>query len=310
MHHHGGMAGGGGTAINILPLWVQVVWVLLLAAVTAMHLLTLGFARARAQVWTGAHTLMGAGMLYMYLPWSSAPPIPDGAFVAVFAGLTVVGLLGLAGDWNEGRPVRMMWVLVTVDLAAMAYMFSLAHAGVGLLTYALAGWYAALAIVWSSGVPDSGLTTCCAVPFGLERPIPPLPLARAAQVAMTVGMAWMFLAMDPKFGAHLAKAFDGGLNTPAWYLIALGGLLLRFGADPALVRGLAGPIWESVPAVSSVPAAAGAVTGGPGALYGGRDVDAAGLLYTGGLQFARHVPQDVTVDLLVHSGQAAQQVRP
>lgn len=302
MHHHGGMSGGGAPAIDILPLGLQMAWALVLAAVAAMHLLTLGFARGQAQVWTGAHALMATGMLYMYVPWDS-PPIPDHVFALIFAGLALVALLALAGDWNDGRAVRTMWVLVTVDMAAMAYMFQLSHAGIGGLTYVLAAWYGGLVIVWLYGIPDASLAACCAVPFAGERPIPPLPLARAAQVGMTLGMAWMFLAMEPRFGAHLATAFDGRLNGPAWSAIALGALLTRFGADPALVRRLAGPVW------ASVPAATGAVPGRPGVLHGGGHVDPTGLLHTRGLELARHVPQHVAVDLLVHAGEAAQQVR-
>jgi hypothetical protein len=224
--------------------------------------------------------------------------------VALFCALTLIGVLALAGGWNDGRPVRTMWLLVAVDMAAMAYMFQLIDGGVGVLTYLLAAWYAALAVVWASGVADAGLTRCCAVPFAGEQPIPPLPLARAAQAVMAAGMSWMFLAMDPEFGAHLAKAFGGGLNAPTYWMLASLGLLLRFACDPALVRRLAGAVWESVPGAPRPEARR------PGALNGAGDVDAARFAYPLGLQFARDVPQHVAVDLLVHAGEAAQEVRP
>jgi hypothetical protein len=303
MHHHGDGAGGAGAFVNILPLWLQVAWVLVLAGALAMHLLTLGLARGSAQVWTGAHAVMSLGMLYMFLPWSH-PPVPAGVLVALFSALAGVGVLALAGSATEDRPVRMMWLVVTVDLAAMAYMFQLVDRGFGLLTYALVAWYAAMAVVWAYGVPDAGLTRCCAVPFGWERPVPPLPVARTAQAVMAAGMAWMLLAMDPEFGAHLEKAFSGGLSRPTWWILACAGLLFRFAADPRLVRRLVGPAW------ASVPAAPRPEPGRPGALHGAGDVDAAGLAYPLGLQFARDVLEDEPVHLLVDAGEVAQQVRP
>lgn len=303
MHHHGSGAGGAGDFVNILPLWLQVIWVLLLAGVVAMHLLTLGFARGQAQVWTGAHAVMGLGMLYMFLPWSRSP-VPAPVFVALFVALAGIGLLGLAGSGGEGRPVRMMWLLGSVDMAAMAYMFTMSDHGFGLLTFAVAAWYAALAVVWAYGVPDASLTRCCAVPFGLERPIPPLPLARTAQAVMSAGMCWMFLAMDPRFGAHLASALDGGPNKASYWLLACAALLVRFAADPALVRRLAGQLW------SSGLGLAVAEPRRPGSLDRAGDVDPARLPHPVGLQFAGHELKHVPVYLLVDAGQAPQQVRP
>jgi hypothetical protein len=303
MHHHDGGAGGAGDYLNILPLWVQVVWVLLLAGVVAMHLLTLGFARGQAQVWTAAHTLMGLAMLYMFLPWSQ-PPIPGGGFVALFCALAVIGLLGFASSRGEGRPVLLMWLFVTVDMAATAYLFQMPDRGFGLLTYALAAWYAATSVVWAYGVPDPSLARCCAVPFAGEQPVPPLPLARAAQAVMAAGMSWMFLAMEPQFGAHLARAFDGGLEKPTYWVLASAGLLFRFACDPTLVRRLAGPLWESGPGIA-VPEARR-----PGALDGAGDVDAARLAYPFGLELLGDVLQHEPVDLLVHAGEAPEQVRP
>ena len=310
MHNHGG-GGEGGPYVNLLPLWLQVVWVLGLAIVTAGHLLTVGFARAEARAWSGAHALMGLGMIYMFLPWVGEPPVPARALVDGFALAAAVGLLALAGGWNDGRPVRVMWALVTLDMAAMAYMFQLVDRGAWLLTYVLVAWYCASAIGWSYGVADRGLTRCCAVPFGQLRPIPPLPLARAGQAVMAVAMAWMFLAMDPHAGYFFGNAVRNGITEDTYWLFAFTGLLVRVAADPALVRRLAEPLFLDAGAqVRSVAGAARAVPGGPRLGDGAGDVDAARLAYTGGLQFARHVPQHVTVDLLVHAGEGPQQVRP
>jgi hypothetical protein len=209
-----------------------------------------------------------------------------------------------------------MWTLVTLDMVAMAYMFQLADRGAWLLTYVLVAWYCASAIGWSYGAADRGLTRCCAVPFGELRPIPPLPLARAGQAVMAVAMAWMFLAMDPHAGYFLGNAVRNGITEDTYWLFAFTGLLVRVAADPALVRRLAEPFWVdaqvvgSVGSVASVPPAPRSVAGGPGLGDRARDVDAARLAYTGGLQFARHEPQHVPVDLLVHAGDGAEQVRP
>jgi hypothetical protein len=246
MHDHGG-GGEGGPYVNLLPLWLQVIWVIVLAAVTAGHLLTLGFARAEARFWSAAHALMGVGMIYMFLPWVAEPPIPARAFVVLFAFAAAICLIALAGAWNDGRPVRVMWMLVTLDMAAMAYMFQLADRGAWLLTYALVAWYCASAIGWSYGVADAGLTKCCAVPFGQLRPIPPLPLARAGQAVMGVAMAWMFLAMDPHAGYFFGNAVTNGITEDTYWLFAFAGLLVRVAADPALVRRVVEPFWVGRP---------------------------------------------------------------
>lgn len=251
MHNHGG-GGEGGTYVNLLPLWLQVIWVIALAAVTAGHLLTLGFARAEARFWSAAHALMGVGMIYMFLPWVATPPIPARAFVVLFAFAAAICLIALAGAWNDGRPVRVMWMLVTLDMAAMAYMFQLADRGAWLLTYALVAWYCASAIGWSYGVADAGLTKCCAVPFGQLRPIPPLPLARAGQGVMGVAMAWMFLAMDPHAGYFFGNAVTNGITEDTYWLFAFAGLLVRVAADPALVRRVVEPFWAERPVVVDV----------------------------------------------------------
>ena len=247
MHNHGG-GGEGGPYVNLLPLWLQVIWVIALAAVTAGHLLTLGFARDQARLWSGAHALMGLGMIYMFLPWVGEPPIPARAFVVVFAAAAAVSLIALAGAWNDARPVRVMWVLVTLDMAAMAYMFQLVDSGAWLLTYALVAWYFASAIGWSYGVADAGLTKCCAVPFGQLPPIPPLPLARAGQAVMGVAMAWMFLAMDPHAGYFFGNAVRSGITADTYWLFAFAGLLVRVAADPALVRRVVEPFFLERPA--------------------------------------------------------------
>lgn len=310
MHNHGG-GGESGPFVNLLPLWLQVAWVLALAIVTAGHLLTVGFARAEARTWSGAHALMGLGMIYMFLPWVGEPPIPARALVVGYAFAAAIGLVALGGSWNDGRPVRVMWGLVTLDMAAMAYMFQLVDSGAWLLTYGLVAWYCASAIGWSYGVADRGLTRCCAVPFGQLRPIPPLPLARAGQAVMGVAMAWMFLAMDPHAGYFFGNAVRNGITEDTYWLFAFAGLLVRVAADPALVRRLAEPLWVDAGAQGgSVAPAPRAVPGGPGLLDGARDIDPARLAYTGGLQFARHEPQHVPVDLLVHAGDGAEQVRP
>lgn len=304
MHNHGGGAGGG-TYLNVLPLWLAVLWVLALGAVTASHFLVVGFARREARLWSGSHALMGLGMIYMFLPWAGSAPIPARALVVVFAVAATFALFALARAWNEARPVRVMWLLVTIDLAAMAYMFQLVDTGVWFLTYALIAWYCVSAIGWSHGVADPSLTRCCAVPFGALQPIPPLPLARAGQAVMAAAMAWMFLVMDPHAGHFLGNALTNGITADTYWLFAFAGLGVRVAADPALVRRVAEPFWTG-----SVPSAPRPVPGGPGALHRGRDVDPAGLAHPGGIEFAGHVPQDVAVNLFVHAGEGAEQVRP
>lgn len=301
MHDHGGGGGGDGADLNLLPLWLQVIWVLALAAVTAGHLLTLGFARGQARAWTATHVLMGVGMLYMFLPWSGAP-IPAGFWLVAFAGLGA--LVAAVNVWARGAPERLLWVLATVDMAAMTYMFLLFDGGLPVLTYALVAWYLAAAVGWSSGVGDVSLRRCCVVPFVFEQPVPPPALARAGQAVMAVAMAWMFLVMDPHAGTFFGNAFTAGFTEQTWWAAAFAALFLRVAADPVLVRRVGAPVLAL-----SAPGPARAEPGGPGLVDRRRDVELAGRPHAGAVQLAGDEPGDVAVDLYVHAGEGSEQIR-
>ncbi len=217
MHDH-----HGGAGLNLLPLWAQVTWLLVLSAVTATHVVHLLTMRGQQRAWHLTHLVMGVGMLYMFAPWSGQP-LSARAWQYLFAAVAVAVVTWLGAALQQGRAVNVLWVPAAVGMAAMAYMFA-QHRGSGVpaLTYLLAGYYLLEAAGWAQGwFGEDGARRRSAVPFALgSGGAPAAPLAGcsrwgvdASQAAMCVAMAYMFLAMDAGAREFFGKAFAGGAVT-------------------------------------------------------------------------------------------------
>lgn len=194
--HHHGTAGP-----DILPLWVQIAWIAVLAAIAASHAVHVLTMRGQARGWHSAHLLMGVGMLYMVTPWVGSPGSTR-AWQYLFAAAALAVAGWVAHEWQAGRAVSLLWLPAGLGLVAMAYMFHL-HRGLGgrEVTYALVAYHLAEAAAWSHGwLAGSGLD--CG-----SRDV------AVSQVAMALAMGYMFLAMDADAAAFLAKAFTTGAVT-------------------------------------------------------------------------------------------------
>ncbi|MGQ0467182.1 MAG: DUF5134 domain-containing protein [Sporichthyaceae bacterium] len=219
-HHH-----GGGTGLNLLPVWGAMFWVPLLAAVCALHLVhCLSMPRGQGRRFHLVHLAMGVGMVYMFAPWPS-PPVPMQWWVAAYTalGLAIACFVGL--EWQRGRRVNALWILAAGECAAMAYMFDV-HRGAGeipALSRVLVGAYLVLAAAWTHGwlVETIANRRRSGVPYDVgPGTVPARQLfcsgrwdVAAAEAAMCVAMAYMFLGMDSGSGEFFAKAFQSGAVT-------------------------------------------------------------------------------------------------
>lgn len=213
--------------MNLLPLWAQLVGTLLLAGITAthaVHLIALWADGARAEVrsWHLTHLAMGAGMLYMFAPWPSAPGNPR-ALQYLFATVTVVAAGWILTRLQHGQAVDLLWLPALIGMAAMAYMF-LQHRGSGIyaITYLLVAYYLLEAAAWAQGwFTEHGAARRSVLPLTVG---PGKAVAgtlgggcrggvRACQVACSLAMAYMFLAMDSGASEFFQQAFGTGTIT-------------------------------------------------------------------------------------------------
>ncbi|MGQ0625845.1 MAG: DUF5134 domain-containing protein [Sporichthyaceae bacterium] len=237
MHNHGDGIDTSGVWLNLLPLWLAVMFVLALAAVAAWSLLRVLALRGALRTVAGLHLLAGVGMLDMFAPWSGDAG-RESFWQVVFATATVGAVAGAVWARRSRTGTSGLWTLAAVDAAAMAYMFALFNGGVSAFTYALIALFTLLAISWAYGVFDEVHAPMCARTAALPGPLSPARVARFTQSAMAASMAYMFLLMDTHTGTFFGKAFTVGLTEQTYWVLAFAALALRFAADPALVRQL------------------------------------------------------------------------
>lgn len=155
--------------------WVLSVVFVAVAAVHLRHLLHTdlhtglqadgrrsGQAHASVRVWHGGHVAMAVGMVLMLLPIGLMPP----AAVAVpaFAALGALSAATCAAAWLRARRSRTLagraggrrwawcWAVLAVDMAVMAYMWTVTSATPAWLTVTAVVWLAAESVLWGAGV--------------------------------------------------------------------------------------------------------------------------------------------------------------
>jgi hypothetical protein len=218
VHDHHGSGADGGARLNLLPLWLQVLWALVMGAVVARYLIACGFGQGVDRLWSGAHAILATGMLHMFLPWSTTP-LRREVSVTAYCALLFITLTILAARWIATGSLQRMGLLISIDSAAMAYMSQMAEGGGSPITYLLVVYYAASAVAWTRG-----------------------KTARAAHAAMAAAMAYMFFAMGSASSSPIARVFLGNnldLGMYSW-LLSCGVLVLWIASNAGAVQRLSG----------------------------------------------------------------------
>ena len=204
----GGMSmSGGAHGTNILPSWLAVIWTLAFVAIVVIHARHVLDSGGQRRVWHSGHVAMALGMTFMFAPPSlDYFNIPSGFWQLAFANGALAIVAWMLAQAMAGRAINVLWLVMAVDLGAMAYMWSPSgfQAPVTWLLVAYFVWQSAM---WASdrmrsvdhrtiGGGGMSITPGGAVAISAAEPLVCFRDLRVSMMAMTLGMAYMFAAMQ------------------------------------------------------------------------------------------------------------------
>ncbi len=204
----GGMSmSAGHGATNILPAWLAVIWTLVFIAIIVIHTRHVLDSDGQRRIWHSGHVLMAFGMAFMFAPASIDHfNIPSGFWQLVFANGAIAVLAWMLAQALTRQAINVLWLVMAIDLGAMAYMWSPSGFQAP-LTWLLVAWFAGQSALWVtdrmrdvdhrtllgggfSVTPEGAVAMSAAEPLVCFRDL------RVSMFAMTLGMAYMFAAMQ------------------------------------------------------------------------------------------------------------------
>ncbi len=187
---------------RILPAWVDVLWVVALAAVLVVQ--GVGLARTDRQHRSLhlAHAVMIVGMISMYVAnLSGRMWVPAGAWTRLHALVAAAIILWMVVCGARERPFSFLWWPALVQQVAMVYMWTAPGDWLAWLTYALAGYFGAEALAWllSSPRERAAVSTETGGP-GPRLAVMPgraaAPIGKVGMATMAASMSYMFVGMQ------------------------------------------------------------------------------------------------------------------
>ncbi|HEX4116274.1 MAG TPA: DUF5134 domain-containing protein [Solirubrobacteraceae bacterium] len=200
------MSAAHGTT-NILPAWLAVIWTLVFIAIIVIHTRHVLDSDGQRRVWHSGHVLMALGMAFMFAPASiDYFNIPAGFWQLVFANGAIAALAWILVQALNGGAVNVLWLVMAIDLGAMAYMWSPSGFQAP-LTWILVAYFVAQSLLWvTDRMRDVdhktlwrgsfSVTPGGAVAIEAAEPLVCFRDLRVSMFAMTLGMAYMFAAMQ------------------------------------------------------------------------------------------------------------------
>jgi len=206
--------------LHVLPAWLGVVWTAVFVAIAVSHLGHMALTTGQRRPWHACHVLMAVGMAFMYLPANLDPAhVPIGLWKLVFAAAGLIAAVWAIG--GVGRTATVIWLLTSIDLGAMLYMWAgSARVGDAAVTWILAGYLIAEALAWgfdlyrridgatplvswqllavqpgATTVVGSGSRSGSGSARQEGSLLGKLDIS-ASMIAMTIGMAYMLVAMQ------------------------------------------------------------------------------------------------------------------
>jgi hypothetical protein len=202
------MSVGAHGATNILPNWLAVIWTLVFIAVLVIHVRhVLDSDDGQRRIWHSGHVLMAIGMAFQFAPSSIDHfDIPSGFWQLAFANGAIAALIWILIQALNGRSVNVLWLVMAIDLGAMAYMWS-PDGFQAPLTWLLVAYFATQSLLWvTNRMRDVdhrtlfggsfSITPGGAVAMSAAEPLVCFRDLRFSMSAMTLGMAYMFAAMQ------------------------------------------------------------------------------------------------------------------
>jgi Domain of unknown function (DUF5134) len=205
----GGMSmsvAGHGTT-NILPSWLAVLWTLVFIVVVVIHARHVLDSDGQRRIWHSGHVAMALGMTFMFAPASLDHfDIPGGFWQLAFANGALAIVLWMVAQALAGRAINVLWPIMAIDLGAMAYMWS-PSGFVAPITWLLVAYFVVQSLLWVSdrmrqvdhraiGGAGISITPGGAVAISAAEPLVCFRDLRVSMMAMTLGMAYMFAAMQ------------------------------------------------------------------------------------------------------------------
>jgi multidrug transporter EmrE-like cation transporter len=201
------MSSAGHCTTNILPQWLAVIWTLVFVAIVVVHTLHLRDSHGQRRLWHSGHVLMAVGMAFMFAPSSIDHfDIPSGFWQLAFANGALAILAWMLAQAIDGRAINVLWLVMALDLGAMAYMWS-PSGFQSPITWLLVAYFAAQSLLWvTDRMRDVdhktlwggsfSVTPGGAVAISAAEPLVCFRDLRVSMFAMTLGMAYMFAAMQ------------------------------------------------------------------------------------------------------------------
>ena len=195
--------------LSFVPEWLGIAGAAVFVVIAALHLRHFATAVGQQRPWHACHVLIAIGMAFMYAPSAIDPlSIPARFWQIVFATACVLAALWAIS--GAQRTPTLMWLLTAVDLGAMLCMWT-ANVSTS-LRWALVIYLTIQASLWAldayrrvdGGHPVISLSALSAAPAGTslsltgtgaESLLGDLDIS-VSMVLMSVGMAWMFAAMQ------------------------------------------------------------------------------------------------------------------
>ena len=197
----------GSHTTNILPNWLAVIWTLVFIGIIVIHGRHVVESQGQRRIWHSGHVFMALGMAFMFAPASLDHfNIPTGFWSLAFANAAIAVVLWIVAQALAGRGANLLWLVMAFDLGAMAYMWSPTGFQAP-ITWLLVAYFAGQAVLWGtdrmrgldertilggamSVTPEGALTASVAEPLICFKDL------RISMAAMTLGMAYMFAAMQ------------------------------------------------------------------------------------------------------------------
>jgi len=197
----------GAHTTNILPSWLAVIWTLVFVAILIIHARHVLDSSGQRRVWHSGHVAMALGMAFMFAPASLDHfNIPSGFWQLAFANGALAIVAWMLVQWFAERAVNVLWLVMAIDLGAMAYMWS-PNGFQAPLTWLLVAYFVLQSMLWLSDRMRSidhrtlwgggmSITPGGAIAISAAEPLVCFRDLRVSMAAMTLGMAYMFAAMQ------------------------------------------------------------------------------------------------------------------
>lgn len=187
---------------NLLPAWVDVVWIIALSAVLIFHCRHWLMMNGQHRWFHSTHILMIVGMIYMFasMAWSW-DWIAGPAWMVLYAAVSLAIIGWMLIRFVRKQPFSFLWILALVQQGAMIYMFAPMGEWVAGFSFALAYYFLIETLAWLLGMCDDNRADR-GFAFGPGDRSQAVPLnhgttlGNISMAVMAGSMSYMFLGMQ------------------------------------------------------------------------------------------------------------------